>query len=277
MKITELMESTDKLVAYLNKNSEYLQPFGNSYVFLWTDSTLRSMIKAGAKVSDDLSTVTTPGEIGIGIVNAATGHLCVGAIDQDYDALWASSTDVSDFFASTKNKTLIRLPGRLQNLADMLARQSSGDDTGGVDAILKYIDEEGMENIDVDAIKDMNSGDEVKEYLEYQLTNLNNIQKSNEDEHDRLLNQFDTLVDNNASNEEIMKIRQKIRKLSGNNESTIFEIENILKERHLFTDSDSDEDDTSDVASEIDKWTNNFNRDFPNFDISDAREFDPNL
>ena len=272
-----MMESTTKLVAYVKKNEGLFQAMGNYYVFLWTDGVLRSLIKSGAKANEELATVTTPGEIGLGIVNITTGDICIGAIDHDYEALWASSTDVSDFFHNSKNRTIMRLPNRLQNLADMFARNSSDENKGGVDAILDYIEEEGIESIDVDTISNMTGGQEVKEYLEDELeTAKQNISRV-QSELDKLMIVYKTLMkDREGKREDRKIIKNKIDSLVGDNESKIFDIERILKQDHLFTDSDSDGDDNSNVEQEIDKWSKNFKRDF-DIGLKDAREFDPNL
>jgi hypothetical protein len=277
MKITEMMESTTKLVAYVKKNEGLFQAMGNYYVFLWTDGVLRSLIKSGAKANEELATVTTPGEIGLGIVNITTGDICIGAIDHDYEALWASSTDVSDFFHNSKNRTIMRLPNRLQNLADMFARQNEGGEEGGVDAIIDYIEEEGIESIDVDTIGNMASGQEVKEYLEELLERAEGELERVNSKVDELMTVFKTLANDKHKNKDKMRnIMNKVREMEGNNKDIVNDVTILLKQDHLFTDSDSDGDDNSNVEQEIDKWSNNFKRDF-DIGLKDAREFDPNL
>ncbi len=277
MKITEMMESTTKLVAYVKKNEGLFQAMGNYYVFLWTDGVLRSLIKSGAKANEELATVTTPGEIGLGIVNITTGDICIGAIDHDYEALWASSTDVSDFFHDSKNRTIMRLPNRLQNLADMFARNSSDENKGGVDAILDYIDEEGIESVDTNEISNMSSGQEVRDYLEDLLEEPENELERVQPKIDELNKLFSTLgADRRRNANKMMDISDRINELKEGNDIKIIELEGLLKQDHLFTDSDSDGDDNSNVEQEIDKWSKNFKRDF-DIGLKDAREFDPNL
>jgi hypothetical protein len=275
MKITEMMESTTKLVAYVKKNEGLFQAMGNYYVFLWTDGILRSLIKSGAKANEELATVTTPGEIGLGIVNITTGDICIGAIDHDYEALWASSTDVSDFFHDSKNRTIMRLPNRLQNLADMFARQNEGGEEGGVDAILRYIDDEGYQSIDINTIENMSSGGEVKLYLQDELDSaINHIEGVQEEIDD--LNAEAKKYLKTGQDKKAYELLDQVEGLLGDSVSLKNEIEDVLKQDHLFTDSDSDEEDNSNVEDEITKWSNNFKRDF-DIGLKDAREFDPNL
>lgn len=272
-----MMESTTKLVAYVKKNEGLFQAMGNYYVFLWTDGVLRSLIKSGAKANEELATVTTPGEIGLGIVNITTGDICIGAIDHDYEALWASSTDVSDFFHDSKNRTIMRLPNRLQNLADMFARQNEGDEEGGVDAIIDYIEEQGWENIDTAAIQNMKSGQEVKDYLIDQLENATSELERVKPEINSLMDKLREYAHNKKKyQKEIRQVMNDVNELKGSNGLIVLEIKDVLKQDHLFTDIDSDGDDNSNVEQEIDKWSKNFKRDF-DIGLKDAREFDPNL
>lgn len=272
MKIQHLLEAPSKLQAFVTKNGTSFQKFGDVQVFLWTDQILAALIKAGAKTNEDLNEVSVPNEMGLGLVNVATGEVCVGAIDIDYDALWASSQDVSDFFVATKNKTLIRLPNRLQNLADLLKEAANPEEAGGVDAIIDYIEENGIENVDVGAIKGMNSADEVKSYLEDQRDSAQEALNSVEKEQDDLTEQAKKFW-KMGNKSEAAKIMKKIKELSGSNDSIVFDIEDILKQRHLFSDQSGT--DTSAVDADIKKWVTSFNRDFPDLDLSDARELAP--
>jgi hypothetical protein len=275
MKIQHLLEAPSKLQAFITKNSTHFQQFGDNYVFIWTDEVLAALRRAGIKINEDIDTVVVPYEIGLGIVNAVTGNVCVGAIDPDYDALWASSDDVSDFFAATKNKKLIRLPNRLQNLADMIKRASQPEEqAGGVDAIVDYIEEYGIESLDVEAIKNMDSADEVRDYLESERDKAQAELDQMKDQKESLLSALDDARSKESSNEVRRSIRKKLEALVGPNSNTVSDIDDILKQKHLFVEpGDNDED--SDVGAEIDSWTRNFNRDFPDLDLPDAREFAP--
>jgi hypothetical protein len=275
MKITHLLEAPSKLQAFITKNSTHFQQFGDNYVFIWTDEVLAALRRAGTKSNEDIDTVVVPYEIGLGIVNAATGDVCVGAIDPDYDALWASSSDVSDFFVATGNRKLIRLPNRLQNLADLLKKAAEPEsETGGVDAIVDYIDEYGLETVDVEAIKNMDSASEVRDYLEEERDRAQEELDNTKDQKESLLSALDDARTKGASPDVRRSIRKKLETLVGPNSNTVSDIEDILKQKHLFVEPGEDSD-TSDVDSEIDSWTRNFNRDFPDLDLPDAREFTP--
>lgn len=272
MKIRDLMEAGDKLSAYLRKNSHHFQTFGDIYVFIWTDKVLSVLMKAGVKSNSDLRGVSTPGEIGLGIINSTTGDICVGAIDNDYDALWASSTDVSDFFVATGNRKLIRLPNRLQNLADMLKRAAEPVQEGGVDAIADYVEDNELEHVDAQAIRGMESVDEVKSYLEDERDKAEEELAKVDDERKELLSHAKELLRSGNKNG-ARELTKKVDVLCGDNTSIKIDINHLLKQKHLFVDSEDGED--GDVQDEIDDWTKNFQRDFPDLDIDDAREFSP--
>lgn len=266
MKITELLAEAKKanISSYLSAQSDF-QQIGNYYVFIWTNNQLKELLKVGVRSSTDLQTVRTPGSAGIGIVDGRTGHICVGAIDHDYEALWASSTDVSDFFVASRNRKLMQLPNRLQNLADLLAElseQSKDDfksDNSGVDAIVDTIkndDDFDDSPIDTQKISGMKSVSDVKNYLTSELK--------------AVLRKLDKDRVKNLSYEELSDAIQ-LRK----------DIEHLLKKKsHLFVDSDdTDDDDTEDsgdLESKIDAWTRHFQRDFPNLNLDSAQMLDPN-
>lgn len=276
MKIQHLLEAPSKLQAFISKNSTHFQQFGDIYVFIWTDQVLAALRRAGIKSNEDIDTVVTPHEIGLGIVNSVTGEVCIGAIDPDYDALWAASADVSDFFVATKNKKLIRLPNRLQNLADMLKRSAQPEaQEGGVDAIVDYINEYGIESLDTQAIQNMNSAAEVRDYLESERDNAQQELDKLSSKKEELLTSLDNARANGASSEERRVIRKKLESMIGPKSSIITDIEDILKQKHLFVEPTDSDDGSSDADAEIDSWTKNFNRDFPDLDLPDAREFAP--
>jgi len=271
MKIKDLLtENINRnLTRYLKNNSNNFEVINNHYVFIWTNELLRDLIRNGANTNDELSTVVTPGSIGIGIVNGSTGDICVGAIDHDYDALWASNIDVSDFFVDTKNKNLIRLPNKLQNLADLLADYSPSDPSdpfksskSGVAAIIDtlknnddYSDILKLKPI-AREINKMNDVLDVKEFLE------NSVQDFKND-----FSILDAKFDNDTISDEEYKTRRTLKNL-------IFDIEFFLKhESHLFKESNEQ---SEDIKQKLDKWIKSFNRDFPNLDVSSAVEFDPN-
>lgn len=278
MKISHLLEAPSPLQAFISKNIDQFQQVGNAYLFIWTNELLKALIKAGANANRDLKTVTVPNEIGLGIVNPMSGDICVGAIDDGYDALWAASDDVSDFFAATRNRKLIRLPNRLQNLADLLKQAAEPEAaTGGVDGIVEYIEEEGWSDIDVDAIKSMDSVDEVKDYLEDQLASAKQHLDGVKPKIDELMDHYDQL--NGASNKAArQKILSQVESLEDGKHSIVTQAEDILDQHHLFkvtdtTGIDQSDDSDSDTEAAIDKWTRSFNRDFPDLDLRDAREF----
>lgn len=279
MKISHLLEATSPLQAFISQHIDQFQQVGNSYLFIWTDDLLKSLIKAGVKANRDLKTVSVPNEIGLGIVNPTTGAICVGAIDDGYEALWASSDDVSDFFAATRNRKLIQLPNRLQNLADMLKRAAEPEAaTGGVDGIVEYIEEEGIESLDVDAIKAMDSVDEVRDYLETIRDEEQAKLDSTKEERAEIVAKAKALL-KSGDKKGAKALTSQIRELTSDvNITAIHNAEDILDQHHLFrskgTDGiDSDLEDNDDAERDIDKWTRSFNRDFPDLDLTDAREF----
>jgi hypothetical protein len=268
MKIAHLLnESINRnLARYLKSNSSKFEVVGNYNVFIWTNELLRALIKNGAKTNDELSTVVTPGSIGVGIINTRTGDICVGAIDQDYDALWVSNMDVSDFLVNTKNKNLIRLPNRLQNLADLLADYEPPNknspfksDKSGVDAIIDTIkNDDTYYNISearfiMSKISKMTNVKDVKDFLD------NAIQK--------LKSESSNIPPDTLTFKEFRK-----RAHSG----TIAKYIEVFLEResHLF--KEDQEEQNEDIQEKLDKWIDHFNRDFPNLDVQDPLSFDPN-
>lgn len=258
MKVTELLqEAVSTKLARLLKSDQFV-PIGNNYVFIWTDDLLRSLLQAGAKSGDELDTLRTPGSIGIGIVNGKTGDVCVGAIDSDFDALWASSMDVSDFFMGSGNKNIIRLPNRLQNLADLLAdydyddsNQDFKSDKTGVSAIVDHIKND--DNLDelspyLNDISKLESVDDVKDYLEDLLNDAKSIRAKGDD----------------VSYEEYDKAHAEQ-----------LAIEYFFKHKsHLLHDDEGEVD--KDLKSKLDKWTSSFRKDFPGLRAS-AIDFHPDF
>lgn len=272
MKIQHLLEAPSKLQAFISKNSGHFQQFGDVYVFLWTDDVLAMLTRMGAKTSDEFDGVQVPNELGLGLVNAVTGEICVGAIDSDYDALWAASQDVSDFFVNTKNRKLIRLPNRLQNLADMLKQAADPAQAGGVDAIVDYIDEYGIETVDVQAIKNMETTDEVRQYLEDLRDEAQGALDEVKEKQSELVAKAKKLLAA-GDKDGARALSSQSREIRGNNGYIVKDAEDILKQKHLFTDQEAT--DTSEVDDNINTWTQNFLRDFPDLDLGDAREFAP--
>jgi hypothetical protein len=176
-----LLEAADpKLLQYLSGNKDYYK-VGPDYVFIWTNSRLRELLKNGARMGDSgLGTVATPVKTsdGLGVVSVRTGDVCVGAIDRDYVARWVSSVpdgDPARFFKTIQSRKIRELPTKLQDLGDYYKQESEkGDSTRvtstGVQKIIDTIDtNDDYENLrdgfDMSEFENM-SPSEVKTHLE---------------------------------------------------------------------------------------------------------------
>jgi hypothetical protein len=293
-----------QLLHYVRGNEDFYEVGGN-FVFLWTNKTLRGLIKNGAKPGTELGSISTPSknQIGIGILNINTSDVCVGAIDRDYTALWVSSAaDVRLFFRQIKNKKVSGLPTRLQNLAELLSTEDEEDQeesvTGSsVKKILDKIDRddqyEGIKDnadiipgtLDLDGMK----GDEVRSHFEEVIKKIKHRESI-------LKKQVQKITDiikakgKQLSRDEIIDLINKQNNMGGYElrgiRSFIRDMELFLKrERDLFIDDEEDdiEDDNLPIEAEtdntelkIDIWTDEFLADFPTLPLEDARQFDPN-
>jgi hypothetical protein len=293
-----------QLLHYVRDNEDFYEVGGN-FVFLWTNKTLRGLIKNGAKPGTELGSISTPSknQIGIGILNINTSDVCVGAIDHDYTALWVSSAaDVRLFFRQIKNKKVSGLPTRLQNLAELLSTEDEEDEeesvTGSsVKKILDKIDRddqyEGIKNeaylipgtLDLDGMK----GDEVRAHFEEVLIKIKSREKILEKQVQQIMNIMKE-KSGQLSKDEIRSLIKKKNEIGGNELAGLLNLHDDLKhflkrERDLFIDDEEDdiEDDNLPIEAEtdntelkIDVWTDEFLADFPTLPLEDARQFDPN-
>jgi hypothetical protein len=293
-----------ELLHYVRDNEDFYEVGGN-FVFLWTNKTLRGLIKNGAKPGTELGSISTPSknQIGIGILNINTSDVCVGAIDNDYTALWVSSAaDVRLFFRQIKNKKVAGLPTRLQNLAELLSTESEEDEEESVtgSSVKKILDKinkddqyEGIKDnsdiipgtLDLDGMK----GDEVRAHFEEIIKKLKSRALTLKKQVQKIEDVI-TKNQNSMSDEEILSLMKKSNDIGGYElrgiRDFIDDMTNFIKrERDLFIDDEEDdiEDDNLPIEAEtdntelkIDVWTDEFLADFPTLPLEDARQFDPN-
>jgi hypothetical protein len=297
MNIKEIItEAVDRELLKQLNNSQLFSKQGDSYVFIWTNKTLRTLLRNPAFKSaqdSDLGTVSTPGSAhGIGIIHIPTNSICVGAIDNDYTALWTSSEDVNDFFRKVKSPKIRSLLNRLEDLAmDLEAYNDAGgeEDTGskitskGVQRILDTINADDSDYSAIPQeyldIEDM-SVEEARKHLESALKVLKKTAATNQKQIDVLLSIF---RNSSSTKEKKTEIAKKLNDFP-TYDSEIESLQDFLRnEKQLFTDiedTESEQSDTSDTDMEelentLYEWARNFERDFPDLDVSPF-EFDPN-
>ena len=293
-----------QLLHYVSSNNDFYDVGGN-FVFLWTNRTLRNLIKNGANPGTDLGSISTPSknQVGIGILNINTSDVCVGAIDHDYTALWVSSMDdVRLFFRQIRNKKITGLPTRLQNLAELLSTEDEEDEEESItgSSVKKILDKinkddryEGIKDnadiipgtLELDGMK----GNEVRAHFEEIVRKL----KSREKILDSQIKKIDDIIREKGrqmSEKEIDALFDKRDSMGGLEargiRNFIDDMNSFLKrEKDLFIDDDEDdqEDDNLPIEAEtdntelkIDIWTDEFKADFPTLPLEDARQFDPN-
>jgi hypothetical protein len=295
-----LLEAADpKLLQYLSDNKDYYN-VGPDYVFIWTNSRLRELLKNGARMGNaGLGTVTTPVKTsdGLGIVSVRTGDVCVGAIDKDYTARWVSSIDDPvRFFKSIQSRKVRDLPTKLQDLADYYSSESEKNDStrvtsSGVQKILDTIDtNDDYENLRGEySISDFEnmSPSEVKTEFEETVRKMKHKEKILRKQVKKIM---DIVKEKEAqlSDDEIDSLLDKADAIGGDEIRYITfvlnDMERFLKrEANLFIndtkekEEDEEEINDTDTDNKIDLWMEDFESDFPGLEVRDSHQFDPNI